>query len=72
MTKENQNKPKAIYEPGELERTRKNLGEISQEEAIKLTKDINPKIGVPNHYGMFESNTEDPKKYTSKIENSFR
>lgn len=46
MTKENQNKPKAIYEPGELERTRKNLGEISQEEAIKLTKILGGEIGV--------------------------
>lgn len=47
------------------------LGNMNVEEAIKLTKIINPKVGVPTHYGMFESNTEDPKNYTSKIECGF-
>ena len=41
------------------------------EEAVKLTKIINPKTGVPNHYVMFESNTENPEKYTNNIENGF-
>ena len=40
-------------------------------DALKLTKKINPGVGIPNHYGMFASNTEDPKKYTSRIQNSF-
>lgn len=47
------------------------LGNMNVEEAVKLTKIIKPKVGVPNHYGMFASNTEDPKKYTSQIKNSF-
>lgn len=47
------------------------LGNMNVEEAVKLTKIITPKVGIPNHYGMFESNTEDPKKYTSKVPNSF-
>lgn len=47
------------------------LGNMNVEEAITLTNIIKPKIGIPNHYGMFESNTEDPKKYTSKVSNSF-
>ena len=47
------------------------LGNMNVEEAIKLTKIINPKVGVPMHYGMFESNTENPEKYTSKIERGF-
>ena len=40
-------------------------------EAIKLTKIIKPKVGVPTHYGMFESNTENPSNYTSKLECGF-
>ena len=47
------------------------LGNMNVQEAIKLTKVINPKTGVPTHYGMFESNTEDPKKYTSKLNCGF-
>ena len=31
-----QSKPKAIYEPGELDRTRRNIGELDPEEAAKL------------------------------------
>ena len=47
------------------------LGNMNVEEAVKLTKIIKPKVGIPKHYGMFASNTEDPKKYTSQINNSF-
>lgn len=47
------------------------LGNMNVIDAIKLTDEIKPKVAVPNHYGMFESNTENPKKFTSKIENSF-
>jgi len=47
------------------------LGNMNADEAVKLTKIINPKVGVPTHYAMFESNTEDPKKYTSKLECAF-
>ncbi len=43
------------------------LGNMNVKEAVRLTEVINPHIGVPNHYGMFESNTEDPEKYTSEI-----
>ena len=39
------------------------LGNMDVNDAIKLTNEINPKIAVPNHYGMFESNTEDPEKF---------
>ncbi len=38
------------------------LGNMDVDEAKKLVGKINPKIAVPNHYGMFESNTEDPEK----------
>ena len=43
------------------------LGNMNVDEAVKLTGIIDPKIGVPTHYGMFESNTEDPSKYTSRL-----
>ena len=44
------------------------LGNMNVEEAVKLTERIAPRVGIPTHYGMFESNTEDPKAYTSKID----
>lgn len=47
------------------------LGNMNVEDAVKLTKIINPKVGVPTHYGMFESNTENPKKYTDAVERGF-
>ena len=47
------------------------LGNMSVDEAVQLTKIIKPKIGVPTHYGMFESNTENPLKYTSKLDCGF-
>lgn len=39
------------------------LGNMNVEEAIKITKAIAPKTAVPNHYDMFESNSEDPNKF---------
>ena len=45
------------------------LGNMNVDEAIKITKMISPKTAVPNHYDMFESNSEDPRKF--KVENSF-
>lgn len=47
------------------------LGNMNVDEAINLTKILNPKVGIPTHYGMFESNTEDPKKYISQIDCGF-
>ncbi len=47
------------------------LGNMNVDEAVKLTKIINPKVGVPTHYGMFESNTENPLLYTSKLSCGF-
>ncbi len=43
------------------------LGNMNVEEAVCLTEQIAPRVGVPIHYGMFESNTEDPTKYTSRL-----
>ena len=47
------------------------LGNMNVDEAVTLTKILNPKVGVPAHYGMFESNTEDPQKYTNAVDNGF-
>ena len=47
------------------------LGNMNVDEAVSLTEIINPKVGVPSHYGMFESNTEDPKNYTLKVKCGF-
>ena len=47
------------------------LGNMNVDEAVKFTKIINPKVGIPTHYGMFESNTENPKNYTSNIDCGF-
>lgn len=47
------------------------LGNMNVEEAVRLTEKISPKVGIPTHYGMFESNTEDPKKYTSRVSCGF-
>lgn len=45
------------------------LGNMNVLEAMKITKMISPKTAVPNHYDMFESNSEDPEKF--EAENRF-
>ncbi|MBP3606049.1 MAG: MBL fold metallo-hydrolase [Clostridia bacterium] len=44
------------------------LGNMNAEDAARLTRILAPRVGIPTHYGMFESNTEDPAAYTSKID----
>lgn len=48
------------------------LGNMNVDEAVKLTEIIKPKVGVPTHYGMFESNTENSENYTSKVDCGFK
>lgn len=43
------------------------LGNMNVDEAVKLTEILSPRVGIPTHYGMFESNTEDPEKYLSRV-----
>ena len=43
------------------------LGNMNVDEAVRLTEILAPRLGIPTHYGMFESNTEDPEKYTSRL-----
>ncbi len=45
------------------------LGNMNVEEAIKITEKISPKTAIPNHYDMFESNSENPENF--KVENRF-
>lgn len=47
------------------------LGNMNVEEAVETVRQIGAKISVPNHYGMFASNTEDPTRFTEKIDNGF-
>ena len=42
---------------------------MNAEEAAEITKRISPKMAVPNHYDMFESNSEDPENF--KVPNRF-
>ena len=44
--KEKKQKPKAIYEPGELDKVRKNLGDISPEEAMRVASVLGGEIGI--------------------------
>ncbi|MBR5613995.1 MAG: MBL fold metallo-hydrolase [Clostridia bacterium] len=39
------------------------LGNMTVEEAIRLTEKIQPTVAVPNHYDMFESNSENPERF---------
>lgn len=47
------------------------LGNMNVDEAVITAKQIGAKINVPNHYGMFASNTEDPELFTGQIDNGF-
>ena len=47
------------------------LGNMNVDEAVKLTERIAPRVGIPTHYGMFESNTEDPQKYIARVQCGF-
>ncbi len=46
------------------------LGNMDYKEAAVVADKIGAKVSVPTHYGMFESNTEDPTKFTSLVNNS--
>ena len=47
------------------------LGNMNVREAVETARKIGAKINVPNHYGMFASNTEDPKKFVSRVPGGF-
>lgn len=45
------------------------LGNMNVQEAAIVAKKIGAKVNIPNHYGMFASNTEDPTLFTDQVEN---
>lgn len=47
------------------------LGNMNVSEAVTLAEKINPRLAVPNHYDMFESNSEDPSKFTDNLDFGF-
>ena len=67
----NDKKPVARYEPGELERTRKNLGNIDKEEALKMIKTLGGEIGVEKSAPIDVSKMpKKPKIYGSRMVDS--
>ena len=47
------------------------LGNMNVNEALITAKKIGAKINIPNHYDMFESNSENPLLFSEKIEGGF-
>ncbi len=47
------------------------LGNMSVEEAVITARKIGAEVNIPTHYGMFESNTEDPSKFSDNISGGF-
>ncbi len=45
------------------------LGNMNVDEAVAVAKCIGAKINIPNHYGMFASNTEDPNMFADQLDN---
>ncbi|NJP41548.1 MBL fold metallo-hydrolase [Oscillospiraceae bacterium HV4-5-C5C] len=43
------------------------LGNMKVEEAACLAQLIGARVSIPNHYGMFASNTEDPRRFTDLV-----
>lgn len=46
------------------------LGNMNVQEAAQLTNIIGARVSIPNHYDMFASNSEDPRKFTEVIPQS--
>ena len=76
----NKNQPRQDFDEEELEALAEKkldaaficingkLGNMNVEEAVRLTRILRPKLAIPCHYGMFDSNTEDPAKYTGPLD----
>ncbi len=47
------------------------LGNMNVDEALITAKKIGAKINIPNHYDMFESNSENPLLFSEKIDGGF-
>jgi len=47
------------------------LGNMNVDEALITAKKIGAPVNIPNHYDMFESNSEDPHLFADKIDGGF-
>lgn len=47
------------------------LGNMNVGEAVELAKKVKPITAIPNHYDMFESNSEDPHKFADHTDGGF-
>lgn len=63
-------KLKAIYEPGELDKTRKNLGEISPEEAMEIAQKLGGEIGVEKSQDFSKALYKSTKRYIKRGDES--
>lgn len=43
------------------------LGNMNVKDALLTAEKIGAKVNIPNHYGMFASNTENPHKFSDNI-----
>ncbi len=46
------------------------LGNMNVDEAVEVSKKLDAKLYIPNHYDMFLSNSENPLLFTNKVKNS--
>lgn len=46
------------------------LGNMNCEQAASLVKSLDPKIAIPMHYGLFESNTADPSDFIERVKSA--
>ena len=47
------------------------LGNMNVNESLVTAKKIGAKVNIPNHYDMFESNSENPLLFSEKIDGGF-
>lgn len=47
------------------------LGNMNVEEAVRFAGELKPRAAIPNHYGMFAENTENPMLFTGRVDNGF-
>lgn len=45
-------------------------GNMNIEEAVELTKELEPKVVIPMHYGMFKENTANPEEFVKLLNKS--
>ena len=70
MSDQKQNKPKAVYNPGELDKTRKNIGEVSKEEALRVAKLLGGQVGVEKSIDTSEALNKRKRTYAHKNDSS--